>query len=121
MIIPANPGFNQIVEVSEGRYYRIPIIAWFLKTNDTGETIKAEYITADMENEGVIAGLEYPSGVVEDASGTAYRSFDAFKARSSMTARARNAIAFVRLVKGETASRDYGVGLDQVIELLSEL
>lgn len=121
----AQPGFNQVVALDDGTFHRIPIIAWRMSIDGEGAIVSVEYITADMQHPAPSVAVEYPTGTVETEEKPAklYQSFAAFLAsRRAHTAMSpREAVAFLQLIKGETASRDYGPGLNKVIDLLNDL
>ena len=124
-LIPATPGFYQIIALADGTYHRIPIIAWRLNLEPNDELGDVSYITADMGRSEDTAAVQYPTGAVEAVSdGKLYANYGAFLSSRNKRHDAMSkseAIAFLMLVKNETASRDYGPGLSKVIALIGEL
>lgn len=124
-LISAAPGFNHIIALADGTYHRIPIIAWRMSIGPNEELGSVDYITADMDRDEEAVAVEYPTGTVERVEDgklfTNYQMFLASRraAHSGMTR--SEAIAFLMLVKNETASRDYGPGLSKVIDLIGAL
>jgi hypothetical protein len=119
-LIPAAPGFYQIGRCKDGTYRSSPIVAWQVDSD-------LSVIPLSLDGGKEVDAIEYPNGIVRVMeNGRLYPSYTAFtgereRAGPDCGMKRSEAIAYLMLIKGETASRDYGPGIDKIIALLREL